>query len=189
MRALFLLLGLLFASCAPRPPALSGTDLGAGTAPDFTLTDARSGQTVTLSSLRGKVVALAFLYTRCPDVCPLTATYMARAQRDLGDDARGIALVAVSVDPEGDTPDRVRDFSAAYGLDRDWHYLIGPRALLAAVWQAYGVRAVPDEGKPTVTHSDAIYLIDAAGRERVLMHSSEGSDALVANLRALLRGA
>ena len=182
------LLALVIAllACAPRAPALVGTELGAGPAPDFTLIDGLSGRSVMLSALRGQVVALAFLYTRCPDVCPLTAQRFRAAQRALGADAKGVTFVAVSVDPAADTPQAARDFSLAHELRENWHYLIGPRAALEPVWSAYGIRAVPDPGKTTVTHSDAIFLIDASGRERVLVHSSDAPEDLSRNLRTLL---
>ena len=186
----FLLAILVLISCAPATtgsaPILSGTDLGSGPAPDFTLTDGLTGAAVTLSSFRGNVVALAFLYTRCPDVCPLTAEHFRRAQQELGTDAEKVVFVAVSVDPDNDTPQNVQEFSRSHQLDRNWHFLVGQRAQLAGVWSAYGVRAVPDEGKPTVTHTDAIFLIDAKGRERVLLRTSVGAEELIKDLRILL---
>lgn len=173
------------AACAPNAIRLSGTDLGGGEAPDFTLTDGVTGETVTLSSLRGNVVALAFLYTRCPDVCPLTAAQFRAAQKQLGADAARVRFVAVSVDPDGDTPAAVRAFSAARDLSENWRYLIGPRTALEPVWSAYGVGAF-NQGM-TVSHNDAIYVIDARGRERELVHTDIALADLVADLRAVLK--
>jgi len=95
-------------ACSPAA-RLSGTELPAKDAPDFTLADGLTGQTVTLASMRGNVVVLSFLYTRCPDVCPITAALSRSRQKTLGVD--GYSFVAVSVDPEGDTPAQVRTFS------------------------------------------------------------------------------
>ncbi|HEX9437222.1 MAG TPA: SCO family protein, partial [Candidatus Limnocylindria bacterium] len=117
LRSVMFVTFLSLIACAPEK--LAGTDLGAQAAPDFTLTDGRSGSTVSLASLRGSVVALAFLYTRCPDTCPLTAEHFRAAQQRLGADADRVRFVAVSVDPSGDTPASVRDFSASHRLDRD----------------------------------------------------------------------
>ena len=156
-------------------------------APDFTLTDGASGAGVTLSSLRGRVVAMAFLYTRCPDICPLTAAKLRAAQRALGPDASRVVMLAVSVDPEGDTPDAVRAFSAAHDLGSGWHYLIAPRAQLERVWSLYGVGAFRAPTGPQVDHNDAIYVIDRDGREREIVHSDIALEDLVADLRALLR--
>jgi protein SCO1/2 len=140
---------------------------------------------VTLSGLRGNVVALTFLYTKCPDTCPLTAEHFRSAQEKLGTDADRVRFVAVSVDPSGDTPAAVKDFSASHRLDRNWHYLVGPEASLRAVWAAYGIHQQPSGG--LVGHTDAIYLIDANGNARVLLRTVDGAEALAKDLRILLR--
>jgi protein SCO1 len=173
---------LLLTACAP--PKLAGTELGATDAPDFTLTDGLSGRTITLSAQRGQIVALTFLYTTCPDVCPLTATLFRTAQMELGANASRVTFIAVSVDPDGDTPKAVQEFSAAHGLAANWYYLVGGRAQLSSVWAAYGIGV--QAGSSTVTHNDAVYLIDARGRERVLLHSEDLAKDLTNDLRALL---
>ncbi len=174
---------VVVAACAPTK--LAGTELGATDAPDFTLTDGVSGRVVTLSALRGQVVALTFLYTTCPDVCPLTATRFKAAQAELQADASRVTFVAVSVDPDGDTPKAAQDFSAAHGLATNWHYLVGGRAQLSPVWAAYGIGV--QAASNTVTHNDAVYLIDRSGRERVLLHSEDLAADLTNDLRALLK--
>jgi protein SCO1/2 len=180
-----LVCALLLSACdADR---LFGTELQKNPAPDFTLTDGRTGSNVTLSSLRPKIVALAFLFTRCPDVCPLTAGQFRAAQRALGQDAAKVVFVAVSVDPEGDTPAAMRDFSERHDLRDGWHYLIGARPQLEAVWSKYGIGAFPSSGARAVEHNDAIYLIDGRGRERAIVHSSDPPNWLLDDLRALIR--
>jgi protein SCO1/2 len=181
----FLVIAL--AACAPAVVRLSGTELGGGEAPDFTLSDGLTGETVTLSSLRGNVVAMAFLYTHCPDVCPLTAAQFRAAQTQLGADAARVRFVAVSVDPEGDTPAAVKAFSAAHALSENWRYLIGPRAALAAVWSSYGVGAFAAPTGTGVNHNDAIYLIDPQGHEREIVHSDLALTDFIADVRLLLR--
>ena len=187
MPRFLLLLALLLAACT-KPVTLVGTALGSMPAPDFTLSDALSGQPLTLSSLRGNVVALAFLYTHCPDTCPLTAEHFREAQKTLGPDASRIRFVAVSVDPEGDTPESVRGFTADHRLGANWYYLLGKRGQLEFVWALYGVGSFGN-GTPVVSHNDAIYLIDAQGRERVLVHAGTAQDDLVNDLRSLVREA
>lgn len=187
LRSASIALAVLLAACAPTPAHLSGTELDGGLAPDFTLQDGVTGAAVTLSSLRGNAVAMAFLYTRCPDVCPLTAASFRAAQRALGDDAARVRFVAVSVDPEGDTPEAVRTFSAGHDLSTNWHYLIGLRAQLQPVWSAYGVGSFKAGPGTAVQHNDAIYVIDASGRERELVHSTTSVADLVSDLRAVLR--
>jgi protein SCO1/2 len=183
VRSVVLVTFVVLTACARE--TLVGTDLGKQDAPPFTLTDGASGARVSLSDLRGSVVALAFLYTRCPDVCPLTAEQFRQAQASLGGDADRVRFVSVSVDPDGDTPSNVRDFSASHRLSRNWHFLIGPRTVLAPVWAAYGVRTEPDPSG-LVGHTDAIYLIDRRGRARVLLHTDAGADVLAKDIRILL---
>jgi protein SCO1/2 len=182
-RCIPLLIAILSACAAP--PRVVGTELNAIDAPDFTLTDGVTGRSLTLSSLRGNAVALAFLYTTCPDVCPLTAARFKAAQDALGGDASRVVFVAVSVDPERDTPKAVQDFSATHGLRTNWHYLIGTRSQLAPIWAAYGIGV--QAGSDVVSHNDAIYLLDRRGRERVLLHSDNLTEELVSDLRAVLR--
>ncbi len=173
-------------ACGAPAPTLAGTDLGSGPAPDFTLTDGRTATRLGLTSVRGKIVVLSFLYTRCPDICPLTADQFRVTQEALGDDADDVVFIAVSADPANDTPQAVQEFSRTHRLDRNWHYLIGTRAQLATVWSAYGIVATPDEGRPTVTHTDAVYLIDRQGRERVLLRTDALDESLLLDLRILL---
>jgi protein SCO1 len=177
---------VLVAACAPSAARLSGTELDRNDAPDFTLTDGVSGHSLTLSSLRGNVVAMAFLYTHCPDVCPLTASQFRAAQKALGADAARVRFVAVSVDPTGDTPAAVQSFSAAHDLSTNWSYLIGGRAQLQPVWSLYGVGAFDAPTGMSVDHNDAIYVLDAAGKEREIVHSDVALKDFVADLRLLL---
>jgi protein SCO1/2 len=174
---------LVIGACAPAP--LAGTELGSTDAPDFTLTDGVSGRTVTLSAQRGQVVALTFLYTTCPDVCPLTATRFRASQAELQSDSSRVTFIAVSVDPDRDTPQAVQSFSNAHGLAANWYYLVGGRAQLSPVWAAYGIGV--QAGSDSVTHNDAVYLIDARGRERALLHSEDLAADLTNDLRALLK--
>jgi len=185
LRVLLTVLALVLSACVPA--RLQGTELGAAPAPDFTLTDALTGSDLTLSTLRGQVVVLSFLYTHCPDTCPLTAERFREAQSALGTDAAKVEFVAVSVDPIGDTTDSVRGFSRDHRLAQHWHYLVGERARLYGVWALYGIGVI-DNGTALVPHNDAMYLIDAQGHERVLMHSSAPTDQLASNLRILVRG-
>lgn len=181
-----LLLALVLTFGCTRPAALAGTVLDARPAPDFALTDGVTGATLRLSELRGFVVALAFLYTHCPDSCPLTAEHFRQAQAALGRDDERVVFVAVSVDPEQDTPASVREFTAAHQLSARWHYLLGSREALASVWGLYGIGSVPTGGT-TVSHNDAIYLIDMQGHERVLVHADMTVVDLTNDLRILVR--
>jgi len=183
VRRALVVLALMTIGCGQ--PKLAGTDLGSTEAPDFTLTDGLTGGTLELSAQRGQIVALTFLYTTCPDVCPLTATQFKLAQDKLASDVDKVTFIAVSVDPERDTPQAAQQFSAAHGLSRNWYYLVGGRAQLAPVWASYGIGVQPSS--VTVGHNDAVYLIDRHGRERVLLHSDSLGTDLLGDLRALAR--
>ena len=112
-------------------------------APDFTLTD-QFGGTTALSGFKGRPVALTFLYTNCPDVCPLIASNLHESYKQLGDQADLVGIVAVTVDPEHDSVDKVRQYSDQRGLTNQWRFLVGTRDQLTPVWGAYHITAQPD---------------------------------------------
>lgn len=180
--ALLWMLLLPLAACGPG--TLTGQPLPSPIAPDFTLLDGPTGEPVSLTSYAGRVVALTFLYTSCVDTCPLTAETLRTARERLGDAARDVAFVAVSVDPRGDTPAATRTFVADHRLQGVLRYLIGPPAELARVWQSYGV-AQADTGAGAVAHTDVIYLIDKHGHGRVVLHSDVTPEVLANDLRVL----
>ena len=113
---------------------LQGTDLGSTVAPDFRLSD-QFGKPIALSQFRGEPVVLTFLYAHCPDVCPLTAETLHATQQLLGKDASRVMMLAISVDPKGDTAAAVQNFSTEHKLTSNWHYLIGTQNELAPVWK------------------------------------------------------
>jgi protein SCO1/2 len=128
-------------------------------APAFRLADARGG-TVDTRALRGRPYALTFLYTHCPDVCPTLAADLRDAQA-----RRPFTVVAVSVDPRGDTRGAVRAFAARLRLGPRFRYAIGSPPALEPVWRAYF--ASPQLGDPrTSSHTAAVWLVDAKGRLR-----------------------
>jgi len=136
--------------------------------PGLSLPDA-SGRTVDLASMRGDAVFVTFLYTDCPDICPLTADHLRQALDRLEPAVRRrVRVVAVSVDPKGDTPAAVRRFLARHRMSGRMDYLIGSAATLAPVWKDWGVAAVTDASSGFVTHSALIYGIDASGRMRTV---------------------
>lgn len=100
-----------------------------GTVPDFTLIE-RSGRLVTRTDLQGLVWAANFFYTNCPDTCPLQSARMARLQGDFAD-ARDVRLVSISVDPEHDTPDVLRDYAQRFGAAPErWLFLTGAKVAI-----------------------------------------------------------
>ena len=179
------------------PDAFKGTVLSANNpAPDFRLTD-QFGKTASLADFRGKVVLLTFLYTSCPDVCPVAANHLREARRALSEAGGGdTAIVVVSVDPERDSVEAALAYSERWGMVEGWAYLTGGEDALRAVWDAYYIdpylhgpgrdSAATGGGHSQATgqasgggasalaaqseriiHSAPIYLIDAEGVMRV----------------------
>ncbi len=91
-------------------------------APPFELTN-QFGQTTSLAQLKGKVVVLTFLYTNCPEACPLVISHIQQVMIELGSPTDEVALVAITVDPERDTVERLQEYTAS--LPSDWQYLSG----------------------------------------------------------------
>jgi protein SCO1 len=133
-------------------------------APGFRLGDARGG-TLDSRALRGRPYLLTFLFTDCPDVCPLIGREIGAALRQLGPETREVAAVAITVDPEGDTRPAVRAWLRKQRLADNFHYLIGSRRRLQPVWRAYFAAPQPP-GTDESRHTASIWVIDARGRIR-----------------------
>jgi protein SCO1/2 len=138
-----------------------------GAAPGFALTS-QDGTEVTLSSLRGKVVALAFIYTWCPDICPMLTDKMARVQDELGEDfGSKIAFVSITIDPERDTPAVLKEYASSFKADlAGWSFLTGAPATVLDVAHRYGV-AVAKAAAGGIDHTLLTTLIDRQGNMRV----------------------
>ncbi len=154
-----------------------------GAAPDFTLHD-QKGAAVSLSSDRGSWVFVTFLYVHCPDVCPLIATHLNRALGSPTAKAAKLKVLAVSVDPKGDTPSAVAAYVVAHHLRPAFRYLIGSQAQLSPVWKGYHVAAVAG-AKQTITHGAFEVLVDPQGKERYWFDSSATASDFVRELQAL----
>jgi protein SCO1 len=127
-----------------------------------------TGPTVSLAALRGKAVLVTFVYTHCPDVCPLIVSGLAAAQRGLGAKADLVRIVAVTVDPKRDTPAAVGAYLAARGATGRMDYLLGTRAQLAPTWKAWDVAVTTGTNELTAGHSAVVYGITASGRMAVV---------------------
>jgi protein SCO1 len=165
-------------------PRLRGTELTSGSAaPNFALLD-QGGRTVTMAAQRGRWVVVTFLYTQCPDVCPLIAAQLNRALEARTARHAGLRVLAVSVDPVGDTPKAVRRYVLVHRLAARFRWLMGSRNQLAPVWKAYHVAALPGP-RGTVTHSTVSFLVDPSGRERLLYDKTVKARDVLEDLRAL----
>jgi protein SCO1 len=145
------------------------------------------GQPVSLASYRGKVVFVTFLYTHCPDVCPLIASQLHNALGELGARASHVQLIAVSVDPHGDKPAAVASFLREHQLTGKMQYLIGSAGELAPVWSAWNVGSSKDVGNPEfVNHSALIYGVSASGKLTTIYAASFTPAEIVHDVPALL---
>ncbi|HEX5467836.1 MAG TPA: SCO family protein [Gaiellaceae bacterium] len=195
--ALLLLLALAVSACGSKSESTPTTTVGGGSGafaggeltparstPDFTLTD-QSGDSVSMAAQRGKLVLLTFLYTHCPDVCPLITQNLNQALRTLGPERDDVRVLAVSVDPEGDTPKSVDEFAQAHHLLPQFHYLVGSRTELTKIWKDYGVAAVASDPE-LVDHTAYTMLVDRSGEGRVIYDSQVQAKDVVHDVRLML---
>jgi protein SCO1/2 len=128
------------------------------------------GQRINLDSYRGKAVLVTFIYTKCPDVCPLITSNLRVSQNLMGKaKAAKAQIIAVSVDPRGDTPKAVKTFLAHHEMTGRMQYLVGSASELARVWKAWGVGSKRDVKDPDfVEHSGLIYGITGSGKRTTL---------------------
>jgi protein SCO1/2 len=155
-------------------PATSTLAPIGGSVPDFSLIDQR-GAVVTLGGLRGRVIVVTFIYTRCPlpDYCPRMVTNLAavrdRFRSKLGDD---LTLLTVTFDPQYDTPERLAAYARRHNADiPGWHFLTGDADGIRQVCEAFGVEYWPDSG--LITHTLQTAVVDREGR---LAAAVEGKD-------------
>jgi len=163
---------------------LQGTNLDNRLAPNFQLTD-QMGKSVSLAQFKGKPVVLSFLYTHCPDVCPLTAERLHTTMLKLGKQAQDVGILAVSTDPKRDTADEALKFSRAHNMQDYWHFLIGKEQTLSPIWSQYSIDA--QQQQQIVNHTMVLYVIDKQGRERVLLGSDFTPDQMTKDLQILLQ--
>lgn len=185
--------GAFLAVCAAATVAAAGPPFKAGVfdpprqAPDFSL-QGSDGQPLQLSRYQGKVVLLAFGYSSCTAVCPITLNTFAVARRKLGDKGTGVQVVYVTVDPERDVPARLKKFLGSF--DPSFVGGTGTEKQLAQVRKDYGVSAqkiVYPNNSYSYDHSSFTYLIDRSGRIRALMPYGHSPDDFVNDLNILLK--
>ncbi len=204
---------LYLAAAACGPTQFSGTLLTSESpAASFELRN-QFGETVSMADRRGRVVVLTFLYTACPDICPLTAERLRAAYELLGEAEEDVSMLVVSVDPERDTEEAALAYSKKWGMERRWDYLVGDRDSLSATWRAYFVAASVEDGggavpatrpegeagksgveglreaidrRHLISHSAPVYLVDREGAMRVLFTLPFEAADLAHDVRLLL---
>lgn len=185
--ALALLLAWLAAAAgaADAPALRAGVFEPPHAAPDFALRGSDGGE-LSLGRYRGKVVALAFGFTSCPDVCPVTLGTLREARKRLVAEGLDLQVVYVTVDPERDDVGRMRSYLASF--DPAFAGGTGTAEQLEAVRKQYGILAekVQTPAGYAVAHSSSIFLIDREGRLRALMPYGHPAEDFVHDVRLLL---
>jgi protein SCO1/2 len=184
---------LALAACDRAPvgadkPAFKAVDItGADYARTLSLPDAE-GKIRTLADFKGKVTVVFFGYTQCPDVCPTTMAELAEVKRSLGKDGERVQGVFVTIDPERDTPQLLKNYITAF--DPSFVALRGSDAQTKAVAKEFKVYYAKVEGRTpgsyTMDHTAGSFIYDTQGRLRLFTRYGGGAQALASDLRALL---
>jgi protein SCO1/2 len=181
---------LLLAACGSPRPSFQNTDVtGAEFGREFTLAG-HDGKPRTLADFQGKVVAVFFGFTHCPDVCPTTLATMREVKEKLGADGDRLQVIFVTVDPERDTPELLSKYVTAF--DPTFLGLHGTQEEIAQAAKAFKVyyQKVPGKTPDTYTmdHTASTYLYDPQGRLRLFVRHGQSVDPIVQDVRALLAG-
>ena len=154
--------------------ALGGFPLPGDLAPDFTLTD-QFAHPVTLSSLRGHEVVLAFIDSECKTLCPLTSTIMYTAKAELPASAsKQVLLVAVNANPNATSIASVQAWSINHGMLHQWEFLTGTAQQLQSIYSRFKIYVQVNPDK-SITHDPIIFIIDAQGHERLFFETLDSN--------------
>lgn len=176
-------------SFAANAPLKSGAQRRTASTPinDFRLID-EHGAPFAFENLSGRLVVVTFVYTSCPDVCPLITSSLRQVQVGLGADERQrVHLLTLTTDPEIDQPKVLLAYGRRYGADfANWSFLTGDPAVLKKVWQNFGV-GVKRKGRGLVDHTPLTAIVD---QKKVLRFGYVGPSpdphAVLSDIRALL---
>jgi protein SCO1 len=153
----------------------------------FSLPD-QDGKTRTPADFKGKVTAVFFGYTQCPDVCPTALAELAQVKKSLGKDGERLQAVFITVDPQRDTPQLLKSYVGAF--DPAFVALRGTPEQTTQVAKDFKVFFAKSPGKTpdsyTVDHTAGTYLFDTSGRVRLFERYGSGPEALTADVKALL---
>lgn len=178
----------LSACSGKAPPAFTNTDVtGLAYGKDFSLTD-HNGKPRTLADFKGKAVVVFFGFTQCPDVCPTTMLEMANVMKTLGPDADKVQVLFVTVDPERDTAELLKQYVPAF--DPRFLGLRGDLAETEKTAKEFKVfyQKVPGKtpGSYTIDHTAGSYVFDTQGRIRLFIRHGQGTEPIAHDLKILL---
>jgi protein SCO1/2 len=183
-----LILLTLLAGCSEKRASFVNTDItGIDYAKGFSLKD-HNGKPVTLESYKGKVVVMFFGFTQCPDVCPTTMAEMATVMQELGPQANDVQVLFVTLDPERDTPELLKQYVPAF--DKRFTGLYGTPAEIAQTAKEFKVfyQKVPgkDPANYSIDHTAGSYVFDKQGKVRLFLRHAQGAKPVVHDLKQLL---
>ncbi|MDR3087249.1 MAG: SCO family protein [Azoarcus sp.] len=190
LRALFVLGALAATGCdsgnGNAAPRFQNADIsGANYGHDFALRDP-AGKTRSLADFRGKVVILFFGFIQCPDVCPTALVRARDVRRLLGPDSERFQIIFVTLDPERDLPEILREYAAAFDADVLALYTTPEKTReVADAFRIY-YRKVPTGGGYTLDHTATSYIYDPEGRLRLAVKHQTTAEAVAADVAALL---
>ena len=192
--AALIALACLLAACdKPAAPKFQLTDVtGASFGKALALTD-HTGKPRTLDDFKGKVVVIFFGFTQCPDVCPTTLGEMAKVVKELGADGAKVQVLFVSVDPERDTRELLKQYVTAF--HPSFIGLVGDAEATtrtAKEFKVYVQKQPPAKGKGggySVDHSAGTFILDQQGRLRLFAQYGAGANVLLGDIRQLLKQA
>ena len=182
---------LLLGACTPSTPGFHNVDItGADYGRDFALTG-HDGKPRTIADFKGKVVVMFFGYTHCPDVCPTTLSELNLVMQKLGDDAKRVQVLFVTIDPERDTQALLEKYVPAF--NPAFLGLYGDLPATEKVAKDFKVfyQKVPGSSPDnySMDHTAGSYVFDTNGKLRLFVRHGGPPDALIADLRTLLGSA
>lgn len=188
-KTLLLLLGVILLAGCSEPDRQTKDISGLMPSLEFKLTS-EEGKTVRAEDYRGQVTLLFFGFTHCHDVCPTTLAHLAAVADELGEEARdGLRVLFVSVDPARDDSARLGEFTDNFGSK--FIGLTGDRAALDALTRryrvTYGYGDRDEAGNYAVSHPSAVFAFDREGKAQLLIRDDDPMEAVVADLRQLLK--
>jgi len=168
--------GLAHIPIPPKAPTQIGRRVVNTAVTDFRLTD-QDGKAFQFASTRGKLVLVTFVFTSCPDVCPLFTANFASIQRMLDEKKiKDYLLLSITTDPERDTATVLKDYGGRFKASFEhWFFLTGTRAELGKVWRIFGVNVIKTESGQ-VQHTSFTTLIDRQGKRRVDYYGDKWHD-------------
>ena len=149
----------------------NGTPLASGDAGDFSLTD-RDNSNFALSSLKGDITVVNFIFTSCPDVCPMDTSKLRTASNELGDEVK---FVSITMDPEFDNVERLAEYSETHGAD--WPHLTGSPELLEDVWSDFGIIVIKEYNEE-MEHYNSLSILHPTPVNQVSVLNPDNSSSV-----------